>query len=258
MTGRTDDRIASLAVALETAWDRATAIPAPSAAHPDMTVDEAYAVQELIIERREAAGRRVVGWKLGLTSARPPTTPIAGALLDDMVVPSGSVLSRTSMIAPLVEAELVVEIGEPLVGPVSLAELCAGPHRIGGGIEVVDYRTVGAAGPVDWVSDNGTVAYAVVGDRVPVATVVPPEIVATLSIEGRRLASGVGEMVMGNPLAAVAWLAEHLAGRGRMLGVGDVVLTGSLTGHHEVPDGHVRCAADFGSLGVVSVAIDGA
>jgi 2-keto-4-pentenoate hydratase len=59
---------------------------------------------------------------------------------------------------------------------------------------------------------------------------------------------------MGNPLAAVAWLSEHLIGRGQRLRQGDVILTGSLTGHHRVhPPDHLEFVADFGGLGTVTV-----
>jgi 2-keto-4-pentenoate hydratase len=58
---------------------------------------------------------------------------------------------------------------------------------------------------------------------------------------------------MGNPLAAVSWLARHLSDRGRALHVGEVVLTGSLTGHHVVPAGPVGFTAEFTGVGTVSI-----
>jgi 2-keto-4-pentenoate hydratase len=58
---------------------------------------------------------------------------------------------------------------------------------------------------------------------------------------------------MGNPLEAVAWLSRHLVERGRPLQRDDVILTGSLTGHHPVPDDVTGFVADFGDLGAISV-----
>lgn len=250
------DRIRDLARSLDAAWAHADTVPAPTTLHPTLTTEEAYAIQDLVIDRRLGDGRRVAGWKLGLTSADPPATPIAGTLLDDMVISSGSSLSRSTMVGPMVEAELVVEVGETLDEPATLEQLMSGPHRIGGGIEVIDYRTVDSRGAIDWIADNSTVAYAVVGDTVPVADVNPGEIEAVLSRDGRELASGRGDVVMGNPLAAVAWLSRHLTTRGRALREGNVVLTGSLTGHHEVPAGEVEFTAVFTGLGTVSVRFD--
>ena len=36
--------------------------------HPEMGMDDAYAVQNAICRQKLAEGRRVVGWKIGLTS----------------------------------------------------------------------------------------------------------------------------------------------------------------------------------------------
>jgi 2-keto-4-pentenoate hydratase len=202
----------------------------------------------------QGGGRGRTGWKLGLTSAEPPAAPIVGTLLSDMVVPTGSDLDLHSMVGPMVEAELVVRIGETIEGPQTLAELEQGPHEVGPGLEVIDYRTIDSSGVVDWIADNSTVAYTVVGDFTPVAKSKPAEVTATLTGNGRRLASGEGRLVMGNPLAAVAWLSGHLADRGLRLEQGHVVLTGSLTGHHAVPkDRDSEFTADFGALGTVGV-----
>ncbi len=249
----TDRGLAELAQDLGDAWRRAVTVPAPSTLQPSLTTEDAYAIQDLIIRKRIEEGRRIAGWKLGLTSSPPPVTPIVGTLLDDMVIPSGSELSLSTMVGPMVEAEVVVQIGELLEDPRSAVELAEGPHEIGPGMEVIDYRTTNSAGSIDWIADNSTVAYAVVGDLAPVADLDPAQIESSLSQDGRHLASGRGDLVMGNPLEAVAWLSRHLVERGRPLQSGDVVLTGSLTGHHLVPSADVEFTADFGSLGVVAV-----
>lgn len=248
------DRLGDLAHALDDAWAGASTVPAPSRQEPSLTTADAYAIQDLIIERRVRAGSRRAGWKMGLTSVTPPTTPIVGALLDDMIVPSGSDLSLGTMVAPMVEAELVVRIGETIDRTRTVAELERGPHEVGPGIEVIDYRTTDSSGVVDWIADNSTVAYAVVGALVPVAEVRPAEVEASLFCGGRLLATGRGDQVMGNPLAAVAWLSQHLVERGRQLERGDVILTGSLTGHHPViPADMVEFIADFDAFGAVDV-----
>jgi 2-keto-4-pentenoate hydratase len=93
-----------------------------------------------------------------------------------------------------------------------------------------------------------------VGDLVPIASVDLPAVEARLSTGGKALATGHGAKVMGNPLSAVAWLSEHLASRGHRLEEGEVILTGSLTGHHLVPPGVTsEFLADFGPLGAVTV-----
>lgn len=66
----------------------------------------------MVIEERLRGGRKRAGWKMGLTTAQPPTIPIVGTLLSDMVIATASDLDIGSIIPPMVEAELVVRIGE--------------------------------------------------------------------------------------------------------------------------------------------------
>lgn len=250
----TDIRLEALARDLADAWSNASTVAAPTSVASTLSTADAYAVQEMVIAERMGAGRSRAGWKLGLTSADPPATPIVGTLLDDMVVESGSELVLGSMVGPMVEAEIVVHIGESIDRPVTVDELYAGPHRIGPGIEVIDYRTVDSTGPIDWIADNSTVAYAVVGDPVPIDRADPPSIHGRLFAGSDLLAEGSGRKVMGDPLAAVAWLSGHLAERGLSLDEGHVILTGSITGHHPVPgEARSEFTADFGDLGVVGV-----
>jgi 2-keto-4-pentenoate hydratase len=249
-----EDRLRELARVLDNAWTRAVSVPAPSSTEPSLTVDDAYSIQELVIEERLKRGGRRAGWKMGLTSAEPPTRPIVGTLLSDMIIPSGSDLALGALIAPMVEAELVVRIGETIAQAQTVAELERGPHEVGPGLEVIDYRTTGSSGVEDWIADNSTVAYAVLGELVPVAETRPAEIEASLYGDGRHLATGKGKQVMGHPLAAVAWLSQDLLERGHALERGHVVLTGSLTGHHPVaPAGRTEFTADFGAMGTVTV-----
>jgi 2-keto-4-pentenoate hydratase len=253
-----ESRLADFARSLGGAWAEARTVPAPSTVDPSLTAEQAYEIQELVIEERLRGGRERAGWKMGLTTAQPPATPIVGTLLSDMVIATASNLDVGSMVTPMVEAELVVRIGETIDRPHTVRELGNGPHQVGPGLEVIDYRTTDGTGVVDWIADNSTVAYAVVGDFAPMTEVEPAEITATLFGNGKPLGSGTGRQVMGNPMAAVAWLSGHLAGRDLLLEEGHVVLTGSLTGHHPVPrDRDSEFTADFGPLGTVEVSFHG-
>lgn len=239
---------------LADAWANAVAVPAPTILEPSLTPEDAYVIQDLVIAERLQPGCSIAGWKMGLTSAPPPTTPIVGTLLDDMVLLSGSELTLSHLVAPMVEAEVVVRIGELIDGPRTVVELERGPHEVGPGIEVIDYRTAGSQGVIDWIADNSTTAYAVVGGFVSIGDISPQDVEASLSSRGRHLATGRGAQVMGNPLAAVAWLSGFLAERGHKLRPGQIILTGSLTGNHPVIKEQDDFAAEFGALGTVSVA----
>ena len=92
-----EEQLSALSESLAGAWEKARAVPAPSTVRPEMTLDEAYAIQDRVIDIRLGTGRRRAGWKMGLTSS-PDATPIVGTLLDDMIVASGVMLDPDSMV----------------------------------------------------------------------------------------------------------------------------------------------------------------
>lgn len=247
-----EETLSGLSESLAGAWAEARTVPAPSTTRPEMTLDDAYAIQDRVIDIRLGGGRRRAGWKMGLTSS-PDATPIVGTLLDDMIVASGVTLDRDSMVAPLIEAEIAFIVGEPISADADVDAIARGSHGVAAAIEVIDYRTRDSSGVVDWVADNSTVAYAVLGPKSALADVGPlSSIEVTLRRDDEELATGQGVGVMGDPLRAIAWLARHVASRDRSLEPGAVVLTGSLTGHHESAPGSAY-AATFSELGEVSV-----
>jgi 2-keto-4-pentenoate hydratase len=246
------ERNSQLAEVLAQAWEQAQAVPAPTTVAPDLTLEDAYAIQDRVIDIRLATGRRRTGWKMGLTSS-PDATPIVGTLLDDMVVGSGVTLDLDSMVAPLIEAELAFVVGERIDAEADADDIARGRHRVAAALEVIDYRTRDSKGVVDWVADNSTVAYAVLGPETELGELGSlGSIEVTLRSDGEEIAAGEGSRVMGDPLRAIAWLARHLATRHRALDPGTVVLTGSLTGHHSVTPGSAYTAS-FSKLGDVSV-----
>lgn len=92
-----------------------------SMAHPDMTMDDAYAVQDALVAARRALGRRVIGWKIGLTSkamqrALNIDIPDSGALFDDMAFDDGALVPAGRFIQPRIEAEIAFVMNAPLTG----------------------------------------------------------------------------------------------------------------------------------------------
>src|SRR4051812_8649887 len=78
---------------------------------PDLRVEDAYAIQSRVIERRIAGGTRMVGRKIGLTSKPMQemlgvNEPDFGVLLDDMMVEDGDEIPLGGLLQPRIEAEL--------------------------------------------------------------------------------------------------------------------------------------------------------
>lgn len=233
-------------------------IPRISARFPDATVADAYAIQGIWRDRRTAAGRTIVGRKIGLTSramqhATGITEPDYGVMFDDTVRPSGAELRFDDFANVRVEVELAFVLGRPLEGPDrTLADALAATDHVVPALEVLDShieldgRTI-----VDTISDNAAYGAMVVGaERRTPDEIDLPWVPGVLSRNGEIEETGVAAGVLGHPARGVAWLAGKLHQHGARLEAGEIVLAGSFTRPMWVSRGdEVRC--DFGPMGTV-------
>jgi 2-oxo-hept-3-ene-1,7-dioate hydratase len=230
--------------------------------YPDMTIEDAYAVQHAWVRSKVAAGRTVVGRKIGLTSrvmqqALSISEPDYGALYDDMVFDDGGTVPHDRFIFPRVEVELAFVLGRPLTGPgVTLFDVLGAVDHVTPALEILDAR-VQMSDPetghlrtiVDTISDNAADAGVVLGGR-PVRPfdVDLRWVSALLYRNGQIEESGVAAAVLNHPANGVAWLANRLGAHGVTLEAGQVILAGSFTRPVPAADGDLF-HADFGPLG---------
>ena len=114
--------IRSIADELATAERDRTTVPLLTARHPGMTVADSYAVQNVWKERGIAAGRKLIGHKIGLTSkvmqqATGISEPDYGVIFDDAVFETGAVIPFDAYSNVRIEVELAFVLGEALEGP---------------------------------------------------------------------------------------------------------------------------------------------
>lgn len=216
--------------------DRAPIDP-PSSIAPELTVDDAYAVQRVNIDRRLAAGERIVGRKIGLTSRAMQEqlgvdSPDFGIVTDAMVVADGAVLDLSQLIAPRVEAELAFRIGRDLPPSPTRDELVAALDGVAVALEVIDSRVADwRIGLVDTIADNASSARIVTG---PFAPVTPeliaslPDVVVTLTEDHDVVVEGPGSAVLGDPIVSLLWLADAIGAYGESFAAGDIVLAGAV------------------------------
>ena len=229
---------------------------------PDITVDDSYAIQAAWMANKQAAGRRVLGRKIGLTSramqqAFGISEPDYGTLLDDMFFADGEAIRGDRFIVPMVEVELAFVLGAPLSGEaVSITDVLRATEYVQPAIEIIDARTerVDAEtgqrrGVLDTIADNAASAGVVLAGR-PVR---PQDIDlrwagAVLYRNGVVEETGLAAGVLGHPAAGIAWLARRFARHGVALEAGQVILAGSFTRAMPVTPGDVF-HADYGRLG---------
>jgi 2-keto-4-pentenoate hydratase len=222
-------------------------------------VSTAYAVQKVIVDERLAAGGRVVGRKVGLTSTAVQQQlgvdrPDFGVLFADMEVANGGVVPDGVLLQPKVEAEVAFILGRDLDGAIDDAAVREAVEFAVPALEIVDSRIA------DWdisfgdtVADNASSGLFVLGnERLPLAKIEPADVLMTLRLDGEQVSQGAGRACLGDPLNALAWLARTTRDLGEPLRAGQVVLSGALGPMVAVTSG-ARVDTDISGLGRVAV-----
>jgi len=234
-------------------------IPPITDAEPALTPADAYAIQKELVALLLRDGGSVVGYKLGLTSKPMQELlgvdqPDYGPVLSSMVFDDGTTLPTGSFIQPKAEAEIALTLERPLRGPNVRVQQAA--EAIGGAraaIEVVDSRIRDwKIKLIDTIADLASSAAIVLGrDVVPIAGWKPRLVGMVVARNGEMLATGAGAAALGDPVHAVAWLANTLAPFGVTLEPGHFVMTGALHAAFPVLGGDV-VRAEFDRLGTVT------
>ncbi len=204
----------------------------------------AYAVQDAYVAGLIASeGGARAGYKVGLTTKRMQQMcgvdePISGVVLGRRVLKSPAEVRVADYVRLGLESEMAVRIG---ADGASIAAVCASFELVED--SGADYARLSAA---SIVADNSWNAGLVLGPAVAGA--------AYSDLKGRRgvltnngepAGEGISDEVLGDPLNAVRWLAEHLKQRGGALKPGDWVSTGAIVPTRFVAAGEVwRFALD--------------
>lgn len=204
--------------------------------HADITIDDAYAIQQRMMQRRLQAGEKVVGKKIGVTAKAVMNMlgvfqPDFGWLTDAMVYNEGEAIEAGTLIQPKAEGEIAFVLKRALKGPgVSAADVLAATEGVMTCFEIVDSRIQDWKIKIqDTVADNASCGVFVLGDRlVDVREVDLATCGMVLEKNGEIVATGAGAAALGHPANAVAWLANTLGAHGIALEAGEVVLSGSL------------------------------
>ncbi len=258
----TTERADALADAVYAARRTGVAIAPLTVADPDLSLADAYSVQQGVVRRYLDAGDRVVGYKLGLTSA--PMQQLLGVDSPDFapvmashVRADAAAVEASDFIAPRLEAEIALVLGDDLAGPDCAAvDVLRATEGAVAALELVDSRIA------DWkitladtVADMASSGAIVLGGRaVPLDDIDLRLLGMVFSRGGDVIATGAGAAALGNPAEAVAWLVRTLNHFGGSLSAGQVVMTGALHAAVPVAAGEVY-RADFDRLGPVSVRI---
>ena len=234
--------------------------------NPDMTMDDAYEVQNAIYRAKLAEGRKVIGWKIGLTSkamqyALNIDIPDSGILFDDMAFENGATVPKDRFIQPRIEAEIAFVMKSDLSGEnVTREDVIAATDYVAPSIEILDTRihrvdpeTGKARTVLDTISDNAANAGVVLGAARHAVDAFDLRWVGAITFRnGEVEETGLGAGVLNDPIESVVWLARRMASYGQSIKAGQIILSGSFIRPVECPSGS-EITADFGDFGSVEI-----
>ncbi|MSQ49748.1 MAG: hypothetical protein EXR30_05095 [Betaproteobacteria bacterium] len=231
-------------------------------------VSEAYAIQSELVGMRASSLGQVTGYKIALTTPAMRALvgmddSIAGAMLDKTIRRGQARVGVADYVRLLVEFEIAFELAEdlPAIGaPYDRARVAQAVAAVMPALELADdrkadYSTL-AANSLMLIADNAWNEGAVLG--APLRNWQGLDLAALhgiATINGKKVGEGYGRDVMGHPLDALAWIANHLAARGLGLWRGDVVITGSLV-TSKFPNSGDLVRFEAGELGAVELRVD--
>lgn len=253
------ETIAAIAEELAEADRTHSMIPRITARYPEATVDDSYAIQGVWRDKSLAAGRRLVGRKIGLTSkamqaATGITEPDYGVMFDDTVWPNGSVIPFDDFSNVRIEVELAFILNDPLEGPdCTLFDVLRATEYVTPALEVLNShiemegRTI-----VDTIADNAAYGGMVLGGSPMRPDQIDLRWVAAMLYRNETIEeTGVAAGVLNHPATGVAWLANKFHQHGSRLEAGEIILAGSFTRPMWVSRGDsVLC--DYGPMGTIS------
>jgi len=253
---------AAEAALLDAAESTATQMRQSTQAHPELTVDDAYAIQAAWQEIKQERGETLVGHKIGLTSramqaAMNITTPDSGFLTNTMVFEPDSELVAASFCDPKLEVELAFALATDLSGAeLSVDDVLAATDYVSPAIELIaarSHRCDPISGRtrtvVDTIADNAANAGIIIGGTKVGPTETDLRWVSALGARNGVIEeTGVAAGVLGHPAEGIVWLARRYSEQGLTLQAGQVILAGSFTRPIDIRPGD-DFHFDYGPLG---------
>lgn len=260
----TDEQIHHCGDALYAAWQTRQPIAPLREQVPEISIADAYRIQERFVARRVAAGETIIGKKIGATS-KPVQEflgvyqPDFGMLLSGMVYQEDDTIPLDTLIQPKAEAELAFVLKADLKGPgITAMDVIRATDYVLPCFEIVDSRiTAWNIKIQDTVADNASCGVYVLGKTKGD----PRQLDITLAgmvleKNGELFSTGCGAAVQGSPANAVAWLANTLGELGIPFKAGEIILSGSQSALVPVVDGD-ELVCTVGGLGSCRVKFSG-
>jgi 2-keto-4-pentenoate hydratase len=201
----------------------------------ELTLEDAYRVQDEVIRARVQGGEQVIGWKIGCTSRAIQQQfglgqPISGRLLVPHAYHDGDTVALSNYVDCAVEPEMVLRLGKSIdCSDVKERTLLEAIESIAPGIELHNYRFWhGTPTSQELIASNGIHAGIVCGPAIAFHPGMDLDLEGMgIFVDGNLEASGIGAEIMGGPIKSLMWLAQHVRERGQILRSGEIIIPGS-------------------------------
>ena len=239
-----------------------TADLAPDSAQSAYLIQDSYVAQLLQQRRTSLAGYKIAITTPAMRDMVGFQNSVSGRLLSDQLHRSGHSVKSRDYVRLIVEFEIAFELvrdlpvtGSSWTGATVLEHVaCAYPALEIADDRCADYPSLKQS-VLALIADNAWNQGLVLG---PPVTVLDADSLQALEgiafIDEREVGRGTGRDVLGHPLDALAWLANHLVARGLPMKAGDIVTTGSLV-KSQFPLSGNRVAFRLPGFGEVQLAI---
>lgn len=233
----TGDEITACAKLLDDARRAGREVERLTRTRPGLTLADGYRIQAAGVELRLAAGEKILGWKMGLTSQAKRQqvgldSPICGVLTSGMFLLTPAETRLPEHIHPKIEPEVAFFIERRLAGRVTPEEALAACRGVSAALEIIDSRFVDFQyfSLPDVVADNCSAYRFVLGDtRLPPGEVDLADASMVMELDGAVVAEGSTRAISGHPINSVVDLCALLHSRGLALEPPAIVLAGAAT-----------------------------
>ena len=240
-----EQQIKEIATILHNARKQANPLPQFSAKIDPFSRDDAYSIQESGIGLREKDGEKIIGLKMGLTSAGKRKqmnldSPLYGVLTNTMEIPNGGSFQLKGSIHPKIEPEIAFFIKSELKGEITQTEVLEACEAICPALEILDSRYEGFKyfSMEDVISDNSSSSHFILGPKITeFHSLDLANLLMQMKVNGEVVEEGHSNAISGDPVNSVIQLAELLHRRGRSIPAGVFVLAGAATAAVNLEEG---------------------
>ncbi|WP_274308957.1 2-keto-4-pentenoate hydratase [Solibacillus daqui] len=242
-----------------TAQSEKTAIEKITNSNPTLTLEEAYEIQRLSIEKSISASNAFIGWKMGLTSKAKQLqvgveSTIYGRLTNNMLM-NHNEITAADHIHPRIEPEVAFTFKSAIAGEnLTPYEVWSAVEYVYLALEVIDSRYENFAfSLMDVIADNASSTKFLMGSQPYAPTTTDwAQIKVDVYHNGERKYEGVGAAILDHPIHSVIELLNMLSKEGRGILPGQLVLAGAMTDAVAVKAGDT-VTADYGVLGSLTI-----